>query len=87
MYVPFPFICPALQYLRRARPRARLAVRKLPARMPALTPARGSWVFSFLTFPRQALNRYQLPFSWHRWLKTASAYVHGPQGLAGQDPQ
>lgn len=60
---------------------------KCPPSMPALTPARGSGIFvsgfPFYPFPRQALNRYQLPFSWHRWLKTASAHVHGPQGLAG----
>lgn len=34
-------------------------------------------MFFFPPFPRLALNRYQLPFSWHRWLKTASAY--GPR--------
>lgn len=55
--------------------------------LAALTSARGSWIVVFQPPSALALNRYQLHLSWHRWLKTASAYPQGPQGLAGQDPR
>lgn len=79
MYVPFLFV-PALHIAPpRGAPASQPDCQKCPPSMPALTPARGSGIFvsdfPFYPFPRQALNRYQLPFSWHRWLKTASAHV------------
>lgn len=99
MYVP---PCPAhhIAPLRRARRRAGQTI-ILPACplacLPALWPACPYacarildflWFYFFFNpFPRLALNQYQLHLSWDRWLKTASAYVQGPQGLAGQDPR
>lgn len=91
MYVP---PCPALHIapLRPARSRAGQTACP-PARWPACPYACARildfwWFYFFFNpFPRVALNQYQLHLSWHRWLKTASAYVQGPQGLAGQDPR
>lgn len=79
MYVPSlvpPFT------LRRARPRATLtAFQNACPRACARIPR-----FLFSNFPRLALSRYQLQFSWHRWLKTASACDPRPAGLGSSGP-
>ena len=76
-----PFLCPALH----VAPRETSSQPGYPACLPSRL--RENPGFHFPPFPRLALNRYQLHLSWHRWLKTASAYTQGPQGLAAQDPR